>query len=273
MPALPRGPEVLRAWVERVLLGCWFHGGFQQLTRAWGQRLNRQDLRLCPAGLLAIARADDFHARPEFGAWAKCFFDRASTRAGPTRRAAGRRARLAEHASMRGRPSGDASKILFGARMAANAARAIDLGPASSRTAAAAGLRLSPTRAPGRLDAGLRDGGAGHQPRRRRLQRHRARPSLRRRRPAGGDDRRRPPAAFGVVVRDVANRTLLASQTSRLQPSLADPPLHSRARRAAPGTWSRILATRARRSAPRRPRRRGDGDVRVLTVHRFRAST
>ena len=30
----------------------------------------------------------------------------------------------------------------------------------------------------------------------------------------------RPPAAFGVVVRDVANRTLLASQTSRLQPSL-----------------------------------------------------
>ena len=54
----------------------------------------------------------------------------------------------------------------------------------------------------------------------------------------------RPPAAFGVVVRDVANRTLLASQVSRLPPSLAAPPLRlTRAPRGHRATWSPTRAT------------------------------
>ena len=83
----------------------------------------------------------------------------------------------------------------------------------------------------------------------------------------------RPPAAFGVVVRDVANRTLLASQISRLQPSLADPPL--RLTRAPRGTGHVVAHPRHAYAAPfQRLDARGAvaaGDVRIVTVHRFRA--
>ena len=160
MPALPRGDrDVLTAWVERVLLGYWTHSGFLNWDSGLGLKRWQigKTFAFAQQGLLAIARADDFHARPEFGAWAKYFFDRglalytrwADEEGGGT---------LAPpwlngvHAEMGG---GDESKILFGARMAANAARAIDLGLGErSGPGAAAGLRLRPRhRAPGRLDA------------------------------------------------------------------------------------------------------------------------
>ena len=95
MPALPRGDrEVLTAWVERVLLGYWTHSGFLNWDSGLGLKRWQigKTFAFAQQGLLAIARADDFHARPSSGrgrssssiaAWR-------STRAGPTRRAAGR---------------------------------------------------------------------------------------------------------------------------------------------------------------------------------------
>jgi hypothetical protein len=133
MPALPRGDhDVLTAWVERVLLGYWTHSGFLNWDSGLGLKRWQigKTLAFAQQGLLAIARADDFHARPEFGAWAKFFFDRglglytrwADEEGGGTLAPAWLNG---VHAEVGG---GDASKILFGARMAANAARAIDLG-------------------------------------------------------------------------------------------------------------------------------------------------
>ena len=266
MPALPRGDrDVLTAWVERVLFGYWTHSGFLNWDSGLGLKRWQigKTLAFAQQGLLAIARADDFHARPEFGAWAKYFFDRglalytrwADEEGGGTLAPAWLNG---VHAEVGG---GDASKILFGARMAANAARAIDLGlgeraaqqpppfyaydPDIGRLAVSTPAYSTAVLAAnhGAVDYGgielarLYDGDG--------------RPVA----TIGG----RPPAAFGVVVRDVANRTLLASQTSRLQPSLADPPL--RLTRAPRGTGRRRRppAPRLRGAvpAPRRPRRRG----------------
>src|SRR6185295_9258668 len=232
MPALPPADRaVLTAWVERVLLGYWTHSGF--LNWDTGLGLKRWQIgktfAFAQQGLLAIARADDFHARPEFGAWAKYFFDRGlalytrwadedggGTLAPPWLN--GVRAEMG---------GGDESKILFGARMAANAARAIDLGlgernseeppPVYAYDPDIGRLAVStPSYSTAVLAANHGAVGYG---------------GIELARLYDGDERPvatiggRPPAAFGVVVRDVANRTLLASQTSRLQPSLADPPL------------------------------------------------
>ena len=280
MPALPRGDrDVLTAWVERVLLGYWTHSGFLNWDSGLGLKRWQigKTFAFAQQGLLAIARADDFHARPEFGAWAKYFFDRglalytrwADEEGGGTLAPAWLNG---VHAEVGG---GDASKILFGARMAANAARAIDLGlgeraaqqpppvygydPDIGRLAVSTPAYSTAVLAAnhGAVDYGgielarLYDGDG--------------RPVA----TIGG----RPPAAFGVVVRDVANRTLLASQTSRLQPSLAAPPL--RLTRAPRGTGRVVAHPRHAYAAPfRRLDARGAvaaGDVRVVTVHRFRA--
>jgi hypothetical protein len=280
MPALPRGDrEVLTAWVERVLLGYWTHSGFLNWDSGLG--LERWQIgktfAFAQQGLLAIARAEDFHARPEFGAWAKHLFDRglglymrwADEDGGGT---------LAPqwlngvHAEMGG---GDESKILFGARMAANAARAIDLGlgertaqqpPPFYAYAPDIGRLAVSTPAYSTAILAANHGAVGYG-------------GIELARLYDGDGRPvatiggRPPAAFGVVVRDVANRTLLASQVSRLKPSLAAPPL--RLTRAPRGTGHVVAHPRHAYAAPFQ---RLDahaavaaGDVRIATTHRFRA--
>ena len=268
MPALPRGDHaVLTAWVERVLLGYWTHSGFLNWDSGLGLKRWQigKTFAFAQQGLLAIARADDFHARPEFGAWAKYFFDRglalytrwADEEGGGT---------LAPpwlngvHAEVGG---GDGSKILFGARMAANAARAIDLGlgeraaqqppPVYAYDPDIGRLAVStPSYSTAVLAANHGAVGYG---------------GIELARLYDGDGRPvatiggRPPAAFGVVVRDVANRTLLASQTSRLQPSLGRSAAAPDPRAARHGARRRPSAPRLRRAvpAPRRPRRRGGG--------------
>jgi hypothetical protein len=261
------------------LLGYWTHSGFLNWDSGLG--LHRWQIgktfAFAQQGLLAIARADDFHARPEFGAWAKFFFDRglalytrwADEEGGGTLAPAWLNG---VHAEVGG---GDGSKILFGARMAANAARAVDLGlgerraqqpppvyaydPDIGRLAVSTPSYSTAVLAAnhGAIDYGgielarLYDGDG--------------RPVA----TIGG----RPPAAFGVVVRDVANRTLLASQTSRLKPSLTAPPL--RLTRAPRGTGSVVAHPRHAYAAPFQTLdARGAvaaGDVRVVTAHRFRA--
>jgi hypothetical protein len=280
MPALPRGDhEVLAAWVERVLLGYWTHSGFLNWDSGLGLKRWQigKTFAFAQQGLLAVARADDFHARPEFGAWAKFFFDRglalytrwADEEGGGTLAPAWLNGVRAEVGG------GDGSKILFGARMAANAARAIDLGlgerPAQQPPPVYAydpdiGRLAVSTPAYSTAVLAANHGAVGYGGiELGRLYDGEGRPVA----TIGG----RPPAAFGLVVRDVANHTLLASQTSRLQPSLADPPL--RLTRAPRGTGRVVAHPRHAYAAPfQRLDARGAvaaGDVRIVTEHRFRA--
>ena len=210
-----------------MLLGYWTHSGFLNWDSGLGLKRWQigKTFAFAQQGLFAIARADDFHARPEFGAWAKYFFDRglglytrwADEEGGGT---------LAPpwlngvHAEVGG---GDGSKILFGARMAANAARAIDLGlgeraaqqppPVYAYDPDIGRLAVS-TPAYSTAVLAANHGAVGYGGiELARLYDGDGRPVRDHRRPAAA----RPSAS---VVRDVANRTLLASQTSRLQPSL-----------------------------------------------------
>ena len=262
-----------------MLLGYWTHSGFLNWDSGLGLKRWQigKTFAFAQQGLLAIARADDFHARPEFGAWAKYFFDRglglytrwADEEGGGTLAPAWLNG---VHAEVGG---GDASKILFGARMAANAARAIDLGlgeraaqqppPFYAYDPDIGRLAVStPSYSTAVLAANHGAVGYG---------------GIELARLYDGDGRPvatiggRPPAAFGVVVRDVANRTLLASQISRLQPSLADPPL--RLTRAPRGTGRVVAHPRHAYAAPfQRLDARGAvaaADVRIVTAHRFRA--
>jgi hypothetical protein len=133
MPALPRADrELLTAWVERVLFGYWTHSGFLNWDSGLGLKRWQigKTFAFAQQGLLGIARAEEFHARPEMPGWAKHVFDHglslytrwADEEGGGTLAPAWLNGVQAEVGG------GDQSKILFGARMAANAARAIDLG-------------------------------------------------------------------------------------------------------------------------------------------------
>jgi hypothetical protein len=280
MPALPPADRaLLTAWVERVLLGYWTHAGLLNWDSGLGLKRWQigKTFAFAQQGLLAIARADDFHARADMGGWAKYMFDRGL---GVYQRWADEEGggSLAPawlhgvHAELGG---GDASKILFGARMAANAARAIDLGlgereaieppPFYAYDPDIGRVALStPTYSTAVLGAnhGAVDYGGIELAR---LYDGDGRPVA----TIGG----RPPAAFGVVVRDVANRKLLASQGCRLAPSLADPPV--RLLHAPRGTGRVVAHPRHAYAAPfARLEARGAvaaGDLRVVTRHRFHA--
>ena len=280
MPALPRGDrELLTAWVERVLLGYWTHSGFLNWDSGLGLKRWQigKTFAFAQQGLLAIACADDFHARREMGGWAKHLFDRglslytrwADEEGGGTLAPAWLHG---VHGEVGG---GDASKILFGARMAANAARAIDLGlgdreavqppPFYAYDPDIGRLAVStPAYSTAVLAANHRavDYGGIELAR---LYDADGRPVA----TIGG----RPPAAFGVVVRDVANRTVLASQVSRLKPNLAAPPL--RLVHAPRGTGRVVAHPRHAYAAPfGRLEARGAvaaGGARIVTRHRFHA--
>jgi hypothetical protein len=280
MPALPRSDrELLTAWVERVLFGYWTHGGFLNWDSGLGLKRWQigKTFAFAQQGLLAIARAEEFHSRPEMGGWAKYMFDRglglyarwADEEGGGTLAPAWLNG---VHAELGG---GDASKILFGARMAANAARAIDLDLAEREAVEPPPFyaydpdigRLAvstPSYSTAILAANHGAVGYGGTELAR-LYDGDGRPVA----TIGG----RPPAAFGVVVRDVANRTLLASQAARLRPSLADPPL--RLLHAPRGTGHVVAHPRHAYAAPfRQLEARGvvsSGDVRIVSRHRFAA--
>ena len=267
----PRG--CCAAWVERVLLGYWTHSGFLNWDSGLGLKRWQigKTFAFAQQGLLAIARADDFHAAPGVRARGRSTSSTAawrSTRAGPTRRAAARSRPAVAQRRPRRVGGGDASKLLFGARMAANAARAIDLGlgrahaqqppPVYAYDPDIGRLAVStPAYSTAMLAANhgaVAYGGIELA----RLYDGDGRPVA----TIGG----RPPAAFGVVVRDVANRTLLASQTEpRCSRAWPRPPL--RLTRAPRGTGHVVAHPRHAYAAPfQRLDARGvvaAGDVRV----------
>ena len=126
--ALPAADvALLRRWTTRLLLGNWTHAGYLNWDTGYGlHRLHSgQYWAWSMQGLLTIATAKEFAARPEHPRWAKALFDR------------GLRlyARWADEAGEPLAPqlpfdmvSDHRDHDLYASRMAANAVRAIRLG-------------------------------------------------------------------------------------------------------------------------------------------------
>ena len=215
-------------------------------------------------GLLAIARADDFHARPEFGRVGEVLLRSRPGALHALGRRGGRRdarARLAERRPAEvGGGDGEQDPLRRahgGQRRARHRPRA----RRASRAAAAAGLRLRPRhRAPGRLDAALLDG--GRWPPTTAPSATAASSSPGSTTPTGGRWRR---SAAGRPRHSASS--CATSPTARCWPrrpaacsrASADPPAAPDARAARHRARGRASAPRVRRAvpAPRRPRRRG----------------
>jgi hypothetical protein len=209
---------LLRQWVARVLAGYWTHGGYMNWDSGLGfDRWHQaKKLGLTQQALIGIAQAEAFQPSRAHGRWAKWMLDRG----------------LAWHDRLGQRAGGLPDPVLFGvrvvpqsaasarlaaARMQANAARAVDAGlgrqaasrppalyafdpdigrlavttPAYNTAIVAVNQRAFPYGGIelARLYDGDQDVAAN----------------------IGG----RPPAAFGVAVRDMAGRPVLASQVGR----------------------------------------------------------
>ncbi len=272
--------RLLRAWVERLLYGYWTHSGFMSwdtgmgLERwmvgkyfAWGQH-----------GLLALAFATDFHTRPEMAAWAKYMFDRSLDLYREWARAGGNAPFAPRwfHGVVPTQDVGADSTTVFGSRMAANTARAIVMGLADRPAQVPPPFysfdpdigRLSvstPTYAAAVLVANKRAIDYGGQELAR-LYDGQGHPV--------GTIGGRPPAAFGVVVRDDAGRTVLASQVCHKHASMTRPPLRlidaprgtgrlvAYPRHAYAGPFERLKATSTVR----------DHGIAIRTTHTFRAA-
>jgi hypothetical protein len=259
MEPLPaRELHLLRRWVTRLLTGSWTHAGYLNWDTGHGSRRwhSAQYWAFAQQGLLAIAAAPPFWARPAYGPWAKALFDRGLLLY----------ARWGEEVGGGIAPqlpfdvfSDHRDHDLYATRMAANAMRALALGLGRAPAAVPPPL-YSFDRETGRLAvttpsystaivpdnrgafayggielARLFDGG----------QRVAA--------TTGGT----PPNAFGVVVRDAAGRTLLASQDGRAR-----------------GGRLRVLGSRPPAGPFRELRATGRvaaGALRITTTHRFRA--
>jgi hypothetical protein len=260
MKPLPaRSVTLLKRWVTRLLTGSWTHAGYLNWDTGHGDRRwhSGQYWAFAQQGLLAIASAPRFWARPEYGRWAKAMFDRGL--ALYDRWAAEAGGGIAPKLPF-GVVSDHRDWDLYGTRIAANAARAVGLG-----------LGSKPSTDPPPLYAYDRDTGrlAVTTP-------HYSTaivPDNRRAFPYGGIELARlfgrgqqvaanvggePPNAFGIVVADAAGREVLASQHARVRRG------RLRLRRTfAAGTFSRLEAQGAIER----------GGLRITTTHRFRSSS
>jgi hypothetical protein len=257
-PLPARRMRLLRRWVTRLLTGAWTHAGYLNWDTGHGSRRwhSAQYWAFAQQGLLAIAAAPPFWSRPEHGRWAKALFDgglRLYTRWGAE--AGGGIAPQLPFDVFSDHRDVD----LYATRMAANAMRALALGLGRAPAAAPPPL-YSFDRETGRLavttpsystaivpdNRGAFDYGG--------IELARLFDGAQRVAATTGGT---PPNAFGVVVRDAAGRTLLASQDGaprrgRLRVSGDRPPAGS----------FRDLRVVGRAAA------RG---VRITTTHRFRA--
>jgi hypothetical protein len=259
MPGLdPRRTRILSAWLERVLCGYWTHAGYLNWDTGLGFARWHQGkkLGLAQAALLGLAASDELRPDARHGAWAKALLDAGFALWDRWLGAAGG---LPPANAFQVPSEGDNvySQRLASARVAANAAKAVLLG-----------LGERPGEAPPPLYAHDPDTGrlAITTP----VYNTAVVPSSRRAFPYGGLDVARlfdaaqapagnvggrPPAAFGMVIRDRAGRTLLASQR----------PLAER-----PGT-KLLTLTRAPRGSEARlhayPRRPYAGPFDVLDAH------
>jgi hypothetical protein len=276
MAPLPEADlRLLRAWVKRDLFAYWLHSGFLNWDTGLGFRrwMKGKTWAYALQGLLTIATAPEFQRNPRYGPWAKALFDRALDFYLRQTPPGGGLVDSGLFGVDRG-PAGDPDTRMLAARMAANAARAVE-----------AGLGRMPTATPpafyafdadvGRLAistprygtavvvvnrgafpyggielARLHDGEGD---------------------PVGGIGAR-PPAAFGVVVRDARGRHVLASGAGMHRPQLR-PPLVVRSPR---GRIARAGALPA--DPPAGPfrtleavGRRRSRDLLVTTRHRFTA--
>jgi hypothetical protein len=223
MPALPSSSKALmHEWIERALSGYWTHSGYMNWDSGLGfDRWHQaKKLGLTQEALVGLASSDSLLPSSKWGAWAKTildrsldFYDRQGARAGG----------LPDPVffGLTKVPQGVGSARLAAARIEANAARAIDAGLGARRASEPPPLysydpdigRLAVTTPTyntaivavnqrafpyggldlARLFDGAQDVAAN----------------------IGG----RPPASFGVMVRDVAGKRVIASQVGRPQVS------------------------------------------------------
>jgi hypothetical protein len=256
-PLRGRELRLLRRWVTRLLTGSWTHAGYLNWDTGHGTRRwhSAQYWAFAQQGLLAIAAAPPFWARPEYGRWAKALFDRGLllyTRWG----------KEAGNGIAPQLPfdvfSDHRDQDLYATRIAANAMRAIALGLGDAPATAPPPL-YSFDRETGRLAVTTPSYSTAIVPDNRRAFAY------------GGIELARlfdggqrvaattggtPPNAFGVVVGDTAGGTLLASQDGGSRGRL-----RVLGRRPPAGSFRELRAT---------GRVAADG-LRITTTHRFRA--
>jgi hypothetical protein len=223
-----RDKQILRRWMTRVLAGYWTHAGYLNWDTGFGFRRLHQakKLPLAQQGLLAIAAGGDLSPGPQWAAWAKSILDR-GIGLYVSWLPDGEGLSPALNFGLSARPQPAAHAILAAARVAANAARAVDagLGARTGQTPpplyafdpdigrlAVTTTRYNTAIVPvnqgafpyGGIDlARLFDG------------RQRVAGSI------GGV----PPASFGLVVRDADGRTRLATQRPRVEAARGEAPL------------------------------------------------
>jgi hypothetical protein len=219
MPALPPASATLmHQWIERAIAGYWTHAGYLNWDSGlgFGRWHQAKKLGLTQEALVGLAASDSLLPSPRWGRWAEQMLDRS----------------LAFYDRLAERVDGIPDAVLFGvhvvpqgfssarlaaARIEANAARAIDAGLGSRRAVEPPALysydpdigRLAVTTPTyntaivavnqrafpyGGLDlARLFDGDQE----------------------VAANIGGRPPASFGVLVRDIAGKRVLASQIGR----------------------------------------------------------
>jgi hypothetical protein len=258
MRALPAADvALLRRWTTRLLLGNWTHAGYLNWDTGYGlHRLHSgQYWAWSMQGLLTIATAREFAARPEHPRWAKALFDR------------GLRlyARWADEAGEPLAPqlpfdmvSDHRDHDLYASRMAANAVRAIRLGLGRARSTDPPPF-YAYDREHQRLAVSTPWYSTAVVPRTRDAFRYGGIELARLLGPRGAVAATTggvPPATFGVVVRDAADRVVLASQPGRPR----DASLRLEDGRARSGSFKALTAIGEIRA----------GRVRVTTTHTFR---
>jgi hypothetical protein len=219
MQPLPASSKrLMHAWIERSLAGYWTHGGYLNWDSGLGFRRWHQakKLGLAQEALVGLAASHSLLPSPRWGAWAKTFLDRSLEfydRLVARDDAIPPPVLFGVHVV----PQGLGSALLAAARVEANAARAVDAGldvragseppplyafdpdigrlavttPAYNTAIVVVNQRAFPY---GGLDlARLFDA----------------------RQDVAANIGGRPPASFGIVVRDIAGKRVLASQTGR----------------------------------------------------------
>jgi hypothetical protein len=268
MRALPaRSVALMRAWVTRLLAGSWTHAGYLNWDtgHGWHRWHSGQYWAFSQQGLLAIATAPRFWARPAYGRWAKALFDSGLLLHRRWTSAAGRIV-ISNPFDVR---SAHHDLDLYATRIAANAARAIALG-LGARGAVDPPPLYAYDQETGRLAVTTPRYSTAIVPTNRgafpyggiELARllgpgHRVAANI------GGE----PPNAFGVVVRGRAGHELPASQRAkawagrlRITRSPRGPVGHPRPYAAHAGPFRTL---EARGTVAR-------GTLRIATTHRFR---
>jgi hypothetical protein len=220
MPALPAASKTLmHQWIERAISGYWTHGGYMNWDSGLGfDRWHQgKKLGLAQEALIGLASSDSLLPSDRWGQWSKALLDRSLAFYG--RQVTARASGLPDPVffGLTKVPQGIGSARLAAARIEANAARAIDARLGTRRASEPPALysydpdigRLAVTTPTyntaivavnqhafpyGGLDlARLFDGDQD----------------------VAANIGGRPPASFGVMVRDVAGKRVIASQVGR----------------------------------------------------------